>query len=191
MHQFLLLRHPDHHLCTNASGTWGCSAWSPPHWLQIQWSAETSLLIIALKELFPIVIATAVWGTAWRGKLILCHCYNAAVVAQVNKLHGRDPKAGHMLKCLAFLQAVYDCRIRAIHVAGVNNPIADALSRNRAVWSLQAVTGIPHPHAGPTSMGESDLPASPGLVIRALESNVQRFLEAGIAESTMNVHRAG
>ena len=40
-------------------------------------------------------------------------------------------------------------------------------------------------------MSESDLPASPGLVIRALESNVQRFLEAGIAESTMKVYRAG
>ena len=136
MHQFLLLKHPDHHLCTDASGTWGCSAWSPPRWLQIQWSAETSLPSIALKELFPIVIATAVWGPSWRGKLILCHCDNAAVVAQVNKLHGRDPKAGHMLKCLAYLQAVYDCQIRAIHVAGVNNPIADALSRNRAESGL-------------------------------------------------------
>ena len=87
---------------------------------------------IALKDLFPIVIATAVWGPFWTGKLILCHCDNAAVVTQVNKLHGRDPKADHMLKCLAFLQAVYDCRIRAIHVAGVNNPVVCALSRNRA-----------------------------------------------------------
>ena len=30
-----------------------------------------------------------------------------------------------------------------------------------------------------------------GLVIRALESNVHRFLEAGITESTMKVYRAG
>ena len=29
-----------------------------------------------------------------------------------------------------------------------------------------------------------------GLVIRALESNVQRFLEAGITESTMKAYRA-
>ena len=26
VHLFLLLRHPDHHLYTDASGTWGCSA---------------------------------------------------------------------------------------------------------------------------------------------------------------------
>ena len=36
-------------------------------------------------------------------------------------------------------------------------------------------------------MGEPDLPASPRLVIRALE----RFSEAGITESTMKVYRAG
>ena len=36
VHQFLLLGHPDHHLCTDASGTRGCSAWYLPHWLQIQ-----------------------------------------------------------------------------------------------------------------------------------------------------------
>ena len=131
VHQFLLLRHPDHHLHTDASGAWGCSAWSLPHWFQMQWSPETTLPSIALKELFPIVMATAMWGHLWAGSLVLCHCDNAAVVSQVNKLHARDPKANHMLRCLAFLQAIYDCRVRAVHVAGVNNPDADALSRNR------------------------------------------------------------
>ena len=98
-----------------------------------------------------------------------------------------------MLKCLAFLRAVYDCRIRTIHVAGVNNLVADPLSYNRAEsgpirHSQASPTG---PHTGPTSMGESDLPASFGLGIRALESNFQSFLEAGITESTMKVYRAG
>ena len=131
VHQFLLLRHPDHHMYTDASGSWGSSAWFLPHWFQIQWSAETPLPSIALKELSPIVMATAVWGPQWSGSLVLCHCNNATVVTQVNRLHSRDPKASHMLKCLAFLQAVYDCQVRAIHVAGVNNHNADALSRNR------------------------------------------------------------
>lgn len=140
------LRHPDHHLYTNASCTWGRSAWSLSHWLQIQWSAETPLPIIALKELIPIVIATAVWGPLWTGSLILRHCDNAAVVAQVNKLHGCDLKASHMLKCLAFLQAVYDCRVRAMHITGVNNPVTDALSQQSRVdpFSLG-----PHRHSPP------------------------------------------
>ena len=71
------------------------------------------------------------WGSQWSGSLVLCHCNNAAVLTQVNRLHSRDPKASHMLKCLAFLQAVYDCRVRAIHAAGVNNHNTDALSHNR------------------------------------------------------------
>ena len=125
VHQFLLFRHPDHHLYTDASGTWDCSAWSPPHWLQIQWSAETSLLYCTQRAI-PNCHRDSSVGHFWTGKLILCHCDNAAVVTQVNKLHGRDLKTGHMLKCLVFLQAVYDCRIKGIHAAGVNNPLADA-----------------------------------------------------------------
>ena len=100
---------------------------------------------IAIKELFPIVIATAVWGPFRTGKLILCHCDNAAVVTQVNKLHGHNSKADHMLKCLAFLQAVHDCWIRTVHVAGVNNPVADSLSHNRAGSGL-----IRHSQVSPT-----------------------------------------
>ena len=36
MHHFLLLRHPDHHMYTDASGSWNCSACFLPHWFQIQ-----------------------------------------------------------------------------------------------------------------------------------------------------------
>lgn len=68
-----------------------------------------------------------------QGSLVICHCDNAAVIAQVNKLHACDPWASrHMLRCLAFLQDICDCKIKAVHVAGVNNPGADELSRNRA-----------------------------------------------------------
>ena len=37
VHQFLLLGEPDKHLFTDASGSWGCGAWSLPHWLQVAW----------------------------------------------------------------------------------------------------------------------------------------------------------
>ena len=53
VHQFLLLRHPDHHQHTDASGAWGCSAWSLPHWFQMQWSPRPPFPVSLLKSCFP------------------------------------------------------------------------------------------------------------------------------------------
>ena len=142
--QFLLLRHPDHHLFTDASGSWGCGAWCGTQWLQVPWSSTSPLTSIALKELFPVVLAAAVWGHSWHGCLIICHSDNMAVVCQVNKLHARDPLAAHMLRCLAMFQALYDCRIRAVHIPGRANYGADDLSRNRSKSFLTA-----HPTVSP------------------------------------------
>ena len=90
--QFLLLQEPSHHLFTDTSGSWGCGAWSLPSWLQVAWQGLPPLDSIATKELFPIVLACAVWGPQWRGSSILCHCDNIAAVSQVNSLHARDPQ---------------------------------------------------------------------------------------------------
>ena len=53
-------------------------------WLQIAWTEwpgfETEN--IAAKELFPIVVAAATWGSSWRGQVVCCHCDNQAVVAE-------------------------------------------------------------------------------------------------------------
>ena len=65
--QFLALVQPDRHLFSNASGSWGCGAWSLPHWLQLSWPHSYGLSSIALMELVPIVLAAAAWGKTWRG----------------------------------------------------------------------------------------------------------------------------
>ena len=61
----LLLNDPAHHLFTNASGSWGCGAWSLPNWLQIPWQGNLNAASIVIKELFPVVVACAVWGHLW------------------------------------------------------------------------------------------------------------------------------
>ena len=67
VHQFLLLQEPSHHLYTNTSGSWECGAFSLPFWLQYERPRDTTLLSIALKELFLIVRACAVLGHPIRG----------------------------------------------------------------------------------------------------------------------------
>ncbi len=41
-----------------------------------------------------------------------------------------------MLRCLAFWQALYDFRLRAVHITGALNTGADQLSRNNAAAFL-------------------------------------------------------
>ena len=36
----------------------------------------------------------------------------------------------HMLRCLAFLQAYFQCQLIAQHIPGIHNSAADAISRN-------------------------------------------------------------
>ena len=146
VHQFLLLQDPAHHLFTDASGSWGCGAWSLPYWFCFPWLESIKLHSIALKELFPIVLACATWGSMWRGTYVLCHSDNVAAVAQVNRLHARDPLASHLLRCLAIFQFAFDFRIRATHIRGSLNIGADDLSRGRPSSFL-----IAHPSALPLS----------------------------------------
>ena len=70
------------------------------------------------------------------GSFVLCHSDNTAVVSQVNSLHSQDPVASNMLRCLAYFQAHFDFRLRAVHIQGVSNIGADDLSRNRAAAFL-------------------------------------------------------
>ena len=143
VHQFIILDQPRCHLYTDASGSWGCGACALPHWFQLPWTPEMQLPSIALKELTKlnlfIVIAAVVWGHLWSGKLVMCHSDNTVAAAQVNRLHSTNPQAGHLLWCLVLLQSMFDFHMRALHIPGSRNTVADELSRNR-VPSLHQFT---------------------------------------------------
>ena len=55
------------HIMSDASGTWGCAAINKGsgQWLQVQWPAAWMDINIAVKELLPVVLAAAVWGSEW------------------------------------------------------------------------------------------------------------------------------
>ena len=77
--------------------------------------------LLCMKELFPIVLACAVWGHQWTETYIMCHSDNEATVSQVNRLHARDHLAFHLLCCLGLFTAKFDFRLRAVHIAGKLN----------------------------------------------------------------------
>ena len=118
-------------LISDASGGWGCGAWQGSHWFQIEWGDQLRELHIAAKELIPVIVAAIVWGDSWKGCRVTAHCDNSAVVSVLNSRYCQDQMLMQMLRCLFFIEAARQFRIRAVHVAGVQNDLADDLSRNR------------------------------------------------------------
>ena len=116
---------------SDASGSWGCGAYSGSQWFQLQWNHNLLNKSIAVKEMVPIIIAAAIWGRSWKGKLIICHCDNQSVVAVINSRYSRDDELMHLLCTLFFFEAIFEFHMQASHIPGVDNRLADALSRDK------------------------------------------------------------
>ena len=132
---------------SDASGSWGCGAYSSPGaWFQFQWPSSWNHIHITVKELLPIVVACGVWGHLWHGKTILCRCDNAAVVAIIRSGSSKDRVAMHLMRCLFFFTAIHQLFIVPQHVPGKENTAADRLSRDALSSFLQLVpTANPRP----------------------------------------------
>ena len=129
---------PSVHVYSDASGSFGCGAFSRPHgWFQLQWPPAWLSVNIATKEFVPVVTAAALWGRQWAGLHVCFHVDNLAVVSILNKRSAKDPLLSHLLRCLFFFSAFYKFHFSAEHIPGSSNTAADALSRdNIHVFSL-------------------------------------------------------
>ena len=130
---------PSIHIWTDASGRFGCGAIEPisKHWIQMKWPKENmgsgmplDEESITLKELLPIVLACAVWGESFRNMRVTVHCDNLGTVALVNSGYSRVPQIMHLLRCLFFVRARFQIELWAVHIPGMDNIVADAISRN-------------------------------------------------------------
>jgi len=124
-------RCPSAVVTSDASGTWGCGAWSEMEWFQLKWNSVVQGYHITVKEMLPIVIAAAIWGKKWKGGTVQVRCDNSAVVSIINQGTSHDHQAMHLARCLAFIMAEHQFYMFATHLPGVENIAADALSRNK------------------------------------------------------------
>ena len=104
------------HIWTDASGSFGCGALNPmsKRWIQLAWPSSFSDRVlnlggesISLKELFPIVLASAVWCQDFRNSRVVVHCDNLGAVAVVNSGYSRVPQIMQLLRCLFFNRACF------------------------------------------------------------------------------------
>ena len=134
-------QNPDIYLYTDASGSFGCGACWGNQWLQLQWSEGAEEWSIAHKELLPVVIACMVWGQQWRQQRVRLHCDNAAVVEVVRAGYAKDPHLMQLLRCVFFVTAFFEIMLLPVHVPGVSNKAADAISRNNIAAFHSQVPG--------------------------------------------------
>ena len=82
---------------SDASGSWGCGAYSSSgEWFQFEWPPFWLDRHITIKELLPIVLGVAIWGSHWTGLSVRCCCDNAAVVAIIIR-DDQDERAMHLM----------------------------------------------------------------------------------------------
>lgn len=98
------------------------------------WSLEEKSLHINVLELEAVTRAISHWRTPFNGKLLTVLSDNSTVVAYVNRQGGtRSPTLCWRTLDLFSLAESNDISLRASHLAGKENIVADALSRG---WNL-------------------------------------------------------
>lgn len=128
-------------LYSDASGSWGCGTYSGVEWFQLQWDPTSQHLSIAEKELIPIILACAAWGSSWQNQRVICHCDNQVIVACLQSRTSKNPGIMHLLRCLVFVEARYGYHLQPIYIDTHANYLADDLSRNRLSSFLSKVPG--------------------------------------------------
>ena len=125
---------PDLQLYTDAASTIGFGGFFNGRWFQGRWPPnllinETKGISIEWQELFPIVIACALWYPDFSGKRLQFWCDNQSVVAIINSGHSKAPRVMDLVRFLVLISMKHNFLVKARHVPGAHNEIADAQSR--------------------------------------------------------------
>jgi len=139
-------------LFTDAAGSAGFAAVFGSWWLAESWPENLIAHQIAVKELFPIVLAIEIWGKHMQNSKILFLSDNMAVVDIINKQSCKDKTLMKLVRRLVLASLHFNIIFRAKHIPGKSNIIADLLSRlqfqkahTTAPWLAASKTTIP-PH---------------------------------------------
>ena len=121
---------PQFQLHTDASQLgYGCS-WQG-HWLYGLWDKKQLHQDIQWKELFAVLLAATAWGAQWSRKRILIHCDNHAVVDVWRSGTTKHKALMRLIRSLFFTAAKHNFTVLLKHIPGVDNSIADSLSRSQ------------------------------------------------------------
>ncbi|XP_061170929.1 uncharacterized protein LOC133180416 [Saccostrea echinata] len=137
-------------LYTDASGSQGFAGVLGAKWFASEWPSDFCDLQIAIKELFPIVLALEVWGDILENRNVLFLTDNAAVACVTYKQSSKEPIIMRLIRRLVVVCMCKNIHFKAQHIPGKVNVVADGLSRLKfqelrrtAPWLDLKATPIP------------------------------------------------
>ena len=124
---------PDLELFTDAAKI-GYAGYFHGKWFQDKWPEDLHLgpdqdMSMTFCELYPIVVAAILWGQSWSSKRLLFHCDNLGTVQAITKGRSKSPLVMKLMRRLVLVAAQHSFAYSSCHVPGVDNGIADSLSR--------------------------------------------------------------
>ena len=151
--KILSITSEDLKLVTDASSTIGFGAVYKNSWIQGRWDVRASLLSIDVKELFAIVAAVLIWGTAWEGKRIVFIMDNLPITHVWQRGSSASKPIKFLTRKLHLVAAKFGFSISLKHIIGTTNTIADSLSRFQDQrFRLLMPTADLHPIPMPSSV---------------------------------------
>jgi len=109
----------------------GAGAFYKSHWFSHPWSDTEKAFHINVRELLALTLAAATWGHLWAGKQVTFFCDNLVVVQAVSSFASRNDDSMDLIRSLFMIAARFDFNFRVLHIAGLDNSRADALSRGQ------------------------------------------------------------
>ena len=141
----------DVEVTSDAAGSLGFGAYFNTEWFSVAWVPSQADQSIAYKELFPVVVASYVWGSQWFRHHLLFRSDNEAVVHILLSRTSKVPCIMRLLRLLLSAAARFNFTFTSQHIPGIHNNIADALSRFRwqdfrhlAPWAQPYPVPVPH-----------------------------------------------
>ena len=119
---------------SDASGKMGMGAICGESWMYWDWSSEfleEYTPSIEYLELYAVTAAVLSWIDRFRNRGIILFCDNKSVVDMINNTSTSCKNCMVLIRMIVLKGLVDNVRIFARHVPGVQNGLADSLSRNK------------------------------------------------------------
>ena len=124
------------------------------NWGYVNWPSDYPLsqdLHINVKETFSALFAARQWAHLWSGSLVLFGVDNTCARSALRDKTSKNPMIMEALRELFMLSAVYDFDFEGFYVPGVDNGLADAISRLHQPGQLRLLSDLlPMWHFSPT-----------------------------------------
>ena len=97
---------------------------------------------INLKGLAAVGLAIQRWAPLWANKRVFVWSDNTTTVSSVNRCSSRCPLLMKCLRYVFWLSAIYNFRLTASYIPGIQNALADEISQLHEPYSVHCLQDI-------------------------------------------------